>query len=299
MSGYVGDSFETISSTGANAAVIHYKAEHGNCKVIDPKEVYLCDTGGQYVDGTTDITRTVHVGTPGEEERRAYTRVLQGHVALARAVFPAGTPGIMLEMLARGPLWRDGLNYLHGTGHGIGSFLNVHEGPFGVSGGAVSADKLLASARARRMVLAPILPGYHLSNEPGFYRDGSFGIRLESDLVVEKVETKYAWGSRDFLGLKYLTLVPFCRALIETSLLAPEETEWIDAFHAKCAQELSGAELFRAAAAPSCGGDEAALSADVEAAQAWLKRETAPLVRAVGSSSSSSSRGTKRGKPGT
>ena len=136
MAGWVGDSFPTISSTGANAAVIHYHAEHGRCQPIARNAVYLCDTGGQYVDGTTDTTRTLYFGDqpPSADAKRAYTRVLQGHIALARAVFPAGTPGVMLEMLARGPLWRDGLNFLHGTGHGIGAFLNVHEGPFGVGG---------------------------------------------------------------------------------------------------------------------------------------------------------------------
>jgi len=141
--------------------VIHYHAEHGHCKPIDVNAVYLCDTGGQYVDGTTDTTRTLRFGsqTPSADERRAYTRVLQGHIALAKAIFPAGTPGLMLEMLARAPLWKDGMNFLHGTGHGIGAFLNVHEGPFGVGGGAVHASKIVKSARMRRMYLAPIEEG--------------------------------------------------------------------------------------------------------------------------------------------
>ena len=146
--------------------MIHYHAEHGHCKPIDVNAVYLCDTGGQYVDGTTDTTRTLYFGGsrggsrgPTEDEKRAYTRVLQGHIALARAVFPAGTPGMMLETLARGPLWKDGMNFLHGTGHGIGAFLNVHEGPFGVGGGAVHASKIAESARMRRMYLAPIEEG--------------------------------------------------------------------------------------------------------------------------------------------
>ena len=182
-------------SSGANAAVIHYQPEHGSCATIDPAKGYLLDTGGQYTDGTTDVTRTVHFGDPTDDERRAYTRVLQGHVALARAVFPAGTPGLMLEMLSRGPLWRDGLNYLHGTGHGIGAYLNVHEGPFGVGGGAVRAERVAGSARMRRdSRLAPIEAGYYLRTEPGFYRDGAFGIRIESDLVATEAETKQ--GSR-------------------------------------------------------------------------------------------------------
>ena len=270
MARCVGDSFPTISSSGANAAVIHYQPEHGSCATIDPAKGYLLDTGGQYTDGTTDVTRTVHFGDPTDDERRAYTRVLQGHVALARAVFPAGTPGLMLEMLSRGPLWRDGLNYLHGTGHGIGAYLNVHEGPFGVGGGAVRAERVAGSARMRRVYLAPIEAGYYLSDEPGFYRDGAFGIRIESDLVATEAETKYGWGSRPYLRFEYVTPVPMCRALIDVSLLAAEEVTWLDEFHARCRAELS-AELLRDAA----GAD------DPECARtlAWLHRETEPIRR--------------------
>ena len=300
LDGCVGDSFASISSTGANAAVIHYHAEHGNCKPIDANSLYLCDTGGQYVDGTTDTTRTLYFGpqAPSEDARRAYTRVLQGHIALAKAVFPAGTPGIMLEMLARGPLWKDGMNFLHGTGHGIGAFLNVHEGPFGVGGGAVHASKIIESARMRRVYLAPIEEGsaprrsspqhpalfsfvlrghrYSLSDEPGFYStDHGFGIRIEADLVAEAADTRYAWGTRPYLAFKYLSPIPMCKALIDLELMTNEEIAWVDALHERCREEITE-ELLAAAAAKGRGG-AAAAQADAKAARDWLLSATEPL----------------------
>mmetsp|Transcript_13516 Transcript_13516/g.22477 ORF Transcript_13516/g.22477 Transcript_13516/m.22477 type:complete len:703 (+) Transcript_13516:98-2206(+) len=279
MDGWVGDSFPTISSTGANAAVIHYHAEHANCKPIDVNSVYLCDTGGQYLDGTTDITRTLHFGSkiPSEDEKRAYTRVLQGHIALAKAVFPAGTPGIMLEMLARGPLWKDGMNFLHGTGHGIGAFLNVHEGPFSVGGGAVHASKIVESARMRRMYLAPIEEGYHLSDEPGFYKEGDhgFGIRIEADLIAEAATTRYAWGARSYLSFRYLSPVPMCRALIDLELMTNEEVAWVDALHKRCREEITEELLKAAAVNGQCGA--AGVEADAKAAKDWLLSATEPL----------------------
>ena len=229
---YKGDSFPTISSAGANASVIHYQPSRESCAPVAKDAVYLCDTGAQYADGTTDITRTTHHGKPTAEERRCYTRVLQGHVALASAVFPEGTPGLMLDALARGPLWKDGLNYLHGTGHGMGSLLNVHEGPFGVGGGAVGADKGLASANARQKYLHEIREGYYVSDEPGFYKDGAFGFRIESDLVSVAADTKFGYGARKWLKFDYLTPLPMARALIEDALLSPDEIAWIDDFHA-------------------------------------------------------------------
>ena len=238
MPGAVGNSFPTISSTGANAAIIHYQAAHGACSDIAPGAVYLCDSGGQYRDGTTDVTRTLHFeieGPPTEDERRAYTRVLQGHINLATAVFPAGTPGLMLEMLSRAPLWQDGLNFLHGTGHGMGAYLNVHEGPAGIGGGAAHISQV--NEARRRMYLHPIEEGFYLSDEPGFYREGAFGIRIEADLVVQPAETRYAWGSRPFLGFRYCTPVPFCPALIDVSLLTPAQRAWVDAHHARCREE--------------------------------------------------------------
>lgn len=268
---YKGDSFNTISSVGENASIIHYKPEKGSCATITAEEVYLCDTGAQFADGTTDITRTHHFGKPTVDERRCYTRVLQGHVAMARAVFPEGTPGVMFDALARAPLWRDGLNYLHGTGHGMGSYLNVHEGPFGVGGGAVAADKQFASARAKLMYLHEIRRGHYVSDEPGFYKDGAFGFRIESDLVAVPCATKYEYGNRAWLKFDYLTPLPFSRSLTEASLLQADERQWIDAFHADCWARV--APLLVAGAMDS--------AEDAARGRAWLWRETRPLGEEV------------------
>jgi Xaa-Pro aminopeptidase len=164
---FMGLSFDTISSTGPNAAVIHYKPEPGSCSKIDPNAVYLCDSGAQYLDGTTDTTRTLHFGEPTEMEKKAYTLVLKGMIALGNVVFPKGTSGYALDVLARQFLWSEGLDYRHGTGHGVGSFLNVHEGPIGIG------TRLQYSE-------VPLAPGMVLSDEPGYYEDGNFGIRIES-----------------------------------------------------------------------------------------------------------------------
>lgn len=164
---FAGLSFDTISSTGPNGAVIHYKPEKGSCSIIDPNAIYLCDSGAQFLDGTTDVTRTFHFGKPTELEKKAFTLVLKGMIALDSAVFPKGTSGFALDVLARQYLWQEGLDYLHGTGHGIGSYLNVHEGPMGI-GTRVQYTEV------------PIAPGNVISNEPGFYEDGKFGIRIES-----------------------------------------------------------------------------------------------------------------------
>mmetsp|Transcript_2241 Transcript_2241/g.6364 ORF Transcript_2241/g.6364 Transcript_2241/m.6364 type:complete len:357 (-) Transcript_2241:84-1154(-) len=270
MEGCVGDSFPTISSIGPNAAVIHYHATHGACSLIDRESVYLCDTGGQYLDGTTDVTRTLHFGSPTADERRAYTRVLQGHLDLALATFPSGTSGLMLECLARAPGWRDGMNFLHGTGHGIGAYLNVHEGPAGIGGGATVIGQV--SEARRRMYLYPIEAGHYLSDEPGFYLEGKFGIRIEADLIVVEQPTHFAWGSRPYLGFRYCSPVPFCRALIEVELLEPRQREWIDAFHVRCRDEVNAELLRRAAAGGKDGVEE-----DLARSQAWLWRETQPL----------------------
>lgn len=171
---YVGLSFDTISSTGPNAAVIHYKPERGACSTIDPSAIYLCDSGAQYLDGTTDTTRTLHFGSPTAMERETFTLVLQGHIALDRAVFPKGTTGYALDSLARQYLWAEGLDYRHGTGHGVGSYLNVHEGPIGI-GTRVQYSEV------------PLSVGNVISNEPGYYEDGNFGIRTESELFSPKM----------------------------------------------------------------------------------------------------------------
>lgn len=227
----VGDSFPTISSVGSNAAIIHYRPEQATCKKLSTDTVYLCDTGAQFLDGTTDITRTVHFGEPSDEQRRCYTRVLQGHIALAAAVFPEGTPGIMLDTLARHALWQDGLNYGHGTGHGMGAYLNVHEGPFGIGGGSTSAAAIKKNERQKRVYLEPMQAGHFVSNEPGCYKAGEFGIRIESDMVAQPADTQYQMGGRPFLKFEYLTLVPMCNQLIDTALMAPKEIEWVNQYH--------------------------------------------------------------------
>ncbi|KAF4467576.1 xaa-Pro aminopeptidase [Fusarium albosuccineum] len=245
-SDFVGLSFPTISSTGANAAIIHYGPERGNCATIDPEAIYLCDSGAQYRDGTTDTTRTLHFGTPTDAEREAYTLVLKGHIALDQAIFPKGTTGFALDSLARQHLWKNGLDYRHGTGHGVGSFLNVHEGPIGIGTRVQFAEVALA-------------PGNVLSNEPGYYEDGKYGIRIENVVVVKEVKTKHSFGDKPFLGFEHVTMVPYCRNLIDTKLLTSEEKEWFNAYNAEVWDKTQG--YFE--------GDGVTL--------AWLKRETAKI----------------------
>ncbi|KAH7140541.1 putative Xaa-Pro aminopeptidase P [Dactylonectria macrodidyma] len=242
---FVGLSFPTISSTGANAAIIHYGPERGNCATIDPEAIYLCDSGAQYRDGTTDTTRTLHFGTPTEVEREAYTLVLKGHIGLDLAVFPKGTTGFALDCLARQHLWKNGLDYRHGTGHGVGSFLNVHEGPIGIGTRVQFAEVALA-------------PGNVISNEPGFYEDGKFGIRIENVIIVKEVKTKHAFGDKPFLGFEHVTMVPYCRNLIDVNLLTESEKAWLNAYHVEVLEKTKG--YFE----------------DDEATMAWLRRETQP-----------------------
>ncbi|KAK0710910.1 peptidase M24, structural domain-containing protein [Lasiosphaeris hirsuta] len=212
---FVGLSFDTISSTGANAAVIHYKPERGNCSVIDPNAIYLCDSGAQYFDGTTDTTRTLHFGTPTEAEKTAYTLVLKGNMALDMAVFPKGTTGFAIDSLARQFLWKYGLDYRHGTGHGVGSYLNVHEGPIGIG-------------TRKNYIDVPLASGNVISNEPGYYEDGAYGIRIENIVIVREVKTKHSFGDKPYLGFEHVTMVPYCRSLIDETLLTPEEKKWLN-----------------------------------------------------------------------
>ncbi|KAM5353750.1 hypothetical protein ACJ41O_000400 [Fusarium nematophilum] len=242
-SDFVGLSFPTISSTGANAAIIHYGPERGSCATIDPEAIYLCDSGAQYRDGTTDTTRTLHFGTPTDAEREAYTLVLKGHIALDQAVFPKGTTGFALDSLARQHLWKNGLDYRHGTGHGVGSYLNVHEGPIGIGTRVQFAEVALA-------------PGNVLSNEPGYYEDGKYGIRIENVVIVKEAKTKHSFGDKPFLGFEHVTMVPYCRNLIDAKLLTGEEKEWLNAYNAEVLDKTQG--YFE--------GDDVTL--------AWLKRET-------------------------
>ncbi|KAF5521734.1 putative Xaa-Pro aminopeptidase P [Colletotrichum aenigma] len=243
---YVGLSFDTISSTGANAAVIHYKPERGACSVIDPNAIYLCDSGAQFLDGTTDTTRTLHFGQPTEAEKLAYTLVLKGNIALDTAIFPKGTTGFALDCLARQHLWREGLDYRHGTGHGVGSYLNVHEGPIGIGTRVQFAEVALT-------------PGNVVSIEPGFYEDGSYGIRIENVAMVTEVKTKHSFGDKPYLGFEHVTMVPYCQNLIEPSLLTAEEKKWLNAHNADIFQKTR--DFF--------AHDPLTL--------AWLTRETQPL----------------------
>jgi Xaa-Pro aminopeptidase len=238
-----GLSFTTISSTGANGAIIHYSADPKTSLVIDPKEIYLCDSGGQFTDGTTDVTRTWHFGQPQPEQIRAYTRVLQGHIAIDTAVFPQGTTGYLLDPLARRPLWGEGWDFRHGTGHGVGHFLNVHEGPHGIGTRAIFNETSLKD-------------GMVVSNEPGFYKDGAWGIRLENLVVVRKAKTANNFGDKGFLCFEHLTMCPFQMSLIDASLLTESEKTWLRDYHADTLRKV-GPILEKA-------GDERGLS--------WLKR---------------------------
>ncbi|KAF9997733.1 hypothetical protein BGZ79_008560 [Entomortierella chlamydospora] len=223
--GFVGLSFDTISSTGPNGAIIHYKPEKPTTSIIDPKLVYLCDSGGQYLDGTTDITRTLHFQTPTAHEKRCFTRVLQGHIAIDSAIFPDGTTGYSLDILSRRALWTDGLDFRHGTGHGVGAFLNVHEGPHGC--GPRPAYNEVA-----------LVPGMTLTNEPGYYEDGEFGIRIENVLLVRKAKTEHRFGGKEYYGFEHITFVPIQTKMIERSLLTSAEIDWINRYHAECLEKV-------------------------------------------------------------
>ncbi len=224
--GFRDESFPAISGAGEHGAVIHYRVTPATDRVIGPDEAYLIDSGGQYEDGTTDITRTLWTGpgAPPDALRRRFTRVLQGNIALSVTVFPHGVAGPHLDAVARRPLWTDGLDYDHGTGHGVGSYLSVHEGPVSLS-------------RAARPI--PIEAGMILSNEPGFYAAGEYGIRLETLLLVQPADLPAA--ARPFLRFEVLTLAPFDRRLIDPALLSPAERDWLDGYHARVAAELAGA----------------------------------------------------------
>ncbi|MEP5760976.1 MAG: aminopeptidase P family protein [Litoreibacter sp.] len=206
-------SFETISGAGPNGAIVHYRVSEDTNRVIKDGELYLVDSGGQYLDGTTDITRTLVVGEPTQEQKECFTRVLQGMIAISTARFPRGLAGRDIDALARAPLWRAGLDYDHGTGHGVGSFLSVHEGP----------------QRISRVSDVPFQEGMILSNEPGYYRAGAFGIRIENLIVVQKAQEM--GDNRDHLDFETLTFVPIDRRLIAMDLLAPWERDWINAYH--------------------------------------------------------------------
>lgn len=230
-------SFDTISGAGPNGAVVHYRVSEETSRTLEPNSVYLVDSGGQYVDGTTDITRTVWVGpdAPHAEVKDRFTRVLKGHIALARAVFPKGTAGSQLDSFARQFLWAAGLDYAHGTGHGVGSFLAVHEGP----------QRIAKASGGQAGTGQPLLPGMILSNEPGYYKTGEYGIRIENLVLVEQRDIAGAEG--EFYGFETLTFAPIARDLVNVALLSTEERDWLNAYHAKVrevlAPQLSGDDL--------------------------------------------------------
>ncbi|MEI8295672.1 MAG: aminopeptidase P family protein [Alphaproteobacteria bacterium] len=213
-------SFGTISSVGSNGAIIHYQPTPQTDRRLEFPNLYLVDSGGQYRDGTTDVTRTIALGEPTAEQRRHFTLVLKGHIAIAAAQFPYGTQGVHLDALARYFLWQEGLNYAHGTGHGVGSYLCVHEGPQGIS------------PKSHQ----DLLPGMILSNEPGYYQEGSHGIRIENLMVVEECQNNLPQG---WLKFQTLTLAPLDRCLIETALLTTPERQWVDSYHQRVHDTLA------------------------------------------------------------
>ncbi|XP_068653740.1 aminopeptidase P1 isoform X2 [Aristolochia californica] len=241
---FKGLSFPTISSVGPNAAVIHYSPDSKTCAELDANSIYLCDSGAQYQDGTTDITRTVHFGKPSAHEKACYTAVLKGHIALDVAVFPSGTTGHSLDTLARVPLWKNGLDYRHGTGHGIGSYLNVHEGPHLIS----------FKPQARNV---PLQASMTVTDEPGYYEDGKFGIRLENVLIIKEASTKFNFGDKGYLSFENITWAPYQTKLVDVSLLTPEELEWVNRYHSKCREVLA--------------------SFLDEQVMAWLRKATEPI----------------------
>ncbi|KZT70390.1 putative Xaa-Pro aminopeptidase P [Daedalea quercina L-15889] len=241
-----GLSFPTISATGSNGAIIHYQPDPNDCAIVRKDQIYLCDSGAQFTDGTTDVTRTWHFGTPTAEERRAFTRVLQGHIAIDTAIFPNGTTGYIIDSFARRPLWEDGLDFRHGTGHGVGHFLNVHEGPHGI-GVRIAYNS------------TPLKSGMTVSDEPGYYADGRFGIRIENVVVVREAKTPNNFGQKGYLKFEHVTMCPIQKNLVDTSLLSPKERSWLDTYHAEILEKLS----------PLLKTDERALT--------WLQRECSPL----------------------
>jgi Xaa-Pro aminopeptidase len=216
-------SFDSISGAAPHAALPHYRVTRSSERKINRDEIYLIDSGGQYPDGTTDVTRTIIVGKPSAEMRDRFTRVLKGHIALATVKFPEGTTGTALDAFARKPLWDAGLDYDHGTGHGVGSYLSVHEGPQNIS---------------KRPVQQPLKPGMICSNEPGFYKAGEYGIRIENLIVVTEGRD-VAGGERKMMEFETITLAPIDLALIEPKLLTGEERDWLNAYHARVLETLA------------------------------------------------------------
>lgn len=236
-----GLSFPTIAGAGPNGAICHYRVTPQSNRPLEPGSLFLVDSGGQYLDGTTDVTRTVPIGEPTEEMCENFTRVLRGHIAIATARFPVGTTGSQLDPFARRPLWDAGLDYDHGTGHGVGSYLNVHEGPHRIS--------KVANSIALR-------PGMIISNEPGYYKAGEYGIRIENLVAVREADTQ-GTGDCPTLGFETLTMAPIDRRLVVPELMESQEVAWLNGYHA----------WVRAHLLPDLGSNTAA----------WLKAATTPI----------------------
>jgi len=233
-------SFDTISGAGPNGAYAHYRVSAETNRKLEPGGMYLCDSGGQYLDGTTDITRTIAVSDADAQMKRHYTLVLKGHIALATTIFAPGTTGQMLDSIARAPLWAEGLDYDHGTGHGVGSYLGVHEGPQRI---------------AKHGSDVPLEPGMLLSNEPGYYREGAYGIRIEN--LVQVVKVSAAHFERPMYGFETMTMAPLARKLIDIDLLTDAELGWVNRYHGKVCAALE----------PQMNGDDLI----------WMQEQTAPL----------------------
>jgi Xaa-Pro aminopeptidase len=239
-------SFDTISGAGPNGAIVHYRVTGETNRPIEMNSLYLVDSGGQYPDGTTDVTRTVAIGAPTAEMRDRFTRVLKGHIGIARAVFPTGTRGSQLDTLARQYLWQAGLDYAHGTGHGVGSYLSVHEGP----------QRISPAGSSQAGGDEPLRAGMFLSNEPGYYKTGAYGIRIENLILV--IERAVEGAEKPMLGFETLTFAPIDRALIDLALLSPEELRWVDDYHAQVLDVVG----------PQLDGD----------VLAWAKEQCKPLA---------------------
>ena len=236
-------SFDSISGAGPNGAIVHYRVTKKTNRRIEPGQLFLIDSGAQFQDGTTDVTRTIAVGTPTQEMRDRFTRVLKGHIALATQRFPKGTTGSQLDALARQFLWQAGLDFDHGTGHGVGSYLSVHEGPQSIS---------------PRGTMQALKPGMICSNEPGYYKTGEYGIRIEN-LVVVRDLGDIPGGEKKMLGFETITRVPIDLNLVEAGMLTDAEKAWLNAYHRDV----------RAALAPSLANDAQA--------SAWLSQATKPV----------------------